>query len=666
MEKMDNKSTSPTNSVKDTDSKLKIFTKSTDPSYIPLIERGTLTRVSNTSDDVKPVVKITLTSVTVNEPPTLLTHIEQDQINVRKIMTSKAIKILPGSDPADKADNSTVVDQSETETLTATDTCSNHEYVEIKLEPVEMTENDTEVYSSVCEELYKSSYMSEDKKYMHKTKSMNHSPTTLNPSNEILGKPKLISATGNQRRSSQKFTETQKVPRSLIKPTVSSTVCAEARVIPKVYLSAEFSKDDRADTSAKRFKSSPEENPHMKKKQIIIPVMNPAVKQIPSAVIVSNPRKKINDASQIVVPIERSETEETPCETCDVKPITSVTNLDSAEKVTKSLLPSSSRTEKTVSGNFNEEKDSPSKSSNNVHINKQTIVSDHFCMMCQVGFERPEHLNAHLLDQHKDRLNIIEAPVSYECEICGISYRSVTNLEIHQRHRHKKSTGFTCRVCKVQGLSQYQIQQHMSSHIGEHLYSCIDCGKTFETSSQLTEHKKAHSNQDVFKCGYCLRQLHDKSTLERHIERHKSTKNPRCRLCKAGFDCCAALKSHMITHLNSVVAAKADKKTEGSMGDDIDSEVIQTEDQLNDIYKCKECGQIFLKVFQLQSHLARHFGTLIYTCGLCERQFTTKEDRDQHLDAHAFMDTYSCCICDEKFIYISALKEHVTIHDNDD
>ncbi|CAF0841330.1 unnamed protein product [Adineta steineri] len=84
-----------------------------------------------------------------------------------------------------------------------------------------------------------------------------------------------------------------------------------------------------------------------------------------------------------------------------------------------------------------------------------------------------------------------------------------------------------------------------ASECENRLYSCSDCGKSFQTSSGLKQHRNIHSSVKPWKCEYCPKSYTQFSNLCRHKRSHANERTQiECKDCGQAFQSHVALNKH--------------------------------------------------------------------------------------------------------------------------
>ncbi|XP_058836071.1 transcription factor grauzone-like [Topomyia yanbarensis] len=118
--------------------------------------------------------------------------------------------------------------------------------------------------------------------------------------------------------------------------------------------------------------------------------------------------------------------------------------------------------------------------------------ADHFrtervqCPTCGKWLKNENSLKKHMI-RHKEEKLVIE------CDICGKRSPSSHALKKHIKDQHTSERAYQCTLCEKAFKRPIALKEHMATHTGQLLYSCVHCGKEYNSSANLCSHrKKAH------------------------------------------------------------------------------------------------------------------------------------------------------------------------------
>ncbi|CAF1610840.1 unnamed protein product [Adineta ricciae] len=97
-----------------------------------------------------------------------------------------------------------------------------------------------------------------------------------------------------------------------------------------------------------------------------------------------------------------------------------------------------------------------------------------------------------------------------------------------------------------------------TSECENRLYTCDDCGKSFQTSSGLKQHRNIHSSVKPWKCEFCTKSYTQFSNLCRHKRSHSNARTQvECKGCGQSFQNHVALNKHRSSckerHISSTI-----------------------------------------------------------------------------------------------------------------
>ena len=74
-----------------------------------------------------------------------------------------------------------------------------------------------------------------------------------------------------------------------------------------------------------------------------------------------------------------------------------------------------------------------------------------------------------------------------------------------------------------------------SNKRGNKTWSCIECRKTFTSSSGLWKHALTHTGERPYSCSYCGKQFNRQENMLRHQRAHTGVKPFKCLVCDKAF-----------------------------------------------------------------------------------------------------------------------------------
>ena len=260
------------------------------------------------------------------------------------------------------------------------------------------------------------------------------------------------------------------------------------------------------------------------------------------------------------------------------------------------------------------------------------------CRECDQAFFSDRLLRAHLNQAHSYKLT------SKECLICFKVFPTQNQAVTHMTNEHIGSQFVCCRGGggRGKGLPKcgqlFDTQEELDDHIDQKhqvldQYTCDVCGMTFGSPlrAKFNRHVESHSmGEPVFKCDQC-----DKSFFfETELNTHKKARHTihKCDHCEYKSTAPQAVKHHM--------------------------EAKHTDPNLKP-HVCSSCGKAFkLKMF-LTRHMEVHDPLGKNECKVCGKTFKAKRHLSIHSKIHSKSYEGQCNICDRKFVQKYNMKLHM-------
>lgn len=256
------------------------------------------------------------------------------------------------------------------------------------------------------------------------------------------------------------------------------------------------------------------------------------------------------------------------------------------------------------------------------HLNSHYNIQPHSCPTCAKKFTTRSVLVEHL------RIHSGETP--YLCSFCSAAFRTRSGLLKH-RSMHTSARPFECSMCSKKFKTKLVLQQHMKLHLTG-IFTCSDCGKTFERHRSLAVHKAFHHHKSQrFKCPHCPKVYHFQSLLNQHMQLHSSVQKHICTVCDRSFVWRSGLVAHMKTHSTSRP-------------------------------KCNICDMCFASEKRLKSHYQRHTNQKPHQCKVCGRNFPYAYRLASHSLIHEEHKEYRCKTCDIVFTNAKKFRKHLVTH----
>ncbi|XP_033224435.1 zinc finger protein 93-like [Belonocnema kinseyi] len=283
-----------------------------------------------------------------------------------------------------------------------------------------------------------------------------------------------------------------------------------------------------------------------------------------------------------------------------------------------------------------------------------------FCNVCNMKFFRPDRLKSHRdrYGHNEDKVSEPEKPPDdksaiklinswireeldsdnegkgFPCDLCGKSYVTKKSLAKHRANAHESQENY-CSNCGTVCVCEDKPKDHVKAEKSK-IYTCDECGKSFEKESKLQKHLRIHerakeqedANFKRFLCHICSKTFRQNTGLMFHMRTHTGYKPHVCKHCGRGFTSNSNCINHERTH---------------------------TGDRP---FVCQYCSAAFAKSCTLKAHITTHTGEANYHCKTCGKSFRRLKYLKEHKFTHTGEKPYACKICGTAYSHSGSLFVH--------
>ena len=162
------------------------------------------------------------------------------------------------------------------------------------------------------------------------------------------------------------------------------------------------------------------------------------------------------------------------------------------------------------------------------------------CNICDMEFQTKYFANKHAKNAHgtktvkfhsinvhskkdiilkREKSQIESGESRIQCELCHKVFDKKTKLEHHRKYVHNGGV-FQCNICYMEFTTKYFANKHAKN--AHQNLKCEICGMKFKKNYELANHLKTHLNEKPLKCEICPKSF----KLRHQLKRHYSFKHP--------------------------------------------------------------------------------------------------------------------------------------------
>ncbi len=303
---------------------------------------------------------------------------------------------------------------------------------------------------------------------------------------------------------------------------------------------------------------------------------------------------------------------------------------------------------------------------------KQSILNIK-CKICGVKCENLSeyfgHLKVHSTDSirsyHESALISVEdrsiipfekpcpSIFRFKCSVCKETFATRGGL---RKHTKEVEHIFVCQHCP----ETFQTKSAFIKHIHTHPFKSVVNDKTFSISSKLENYMTTHGENCLFSCSYCDKKFQLKQELKQHALIHMDAGKFKCSICGKTFGHSGHLKDHIATHSDERPFSCLQCEKSFKLKRQLNSHMIIHTDP--DRFRCTVCGRSFDCSSHLKDHMVSHSQEYPFSCQYCAKKFKLKRQLAAHTIIHTDPDRFRCSVCDKIFCLSYLLKAHMATH----
>ncbi|KAM7306387.1 uncharacterized protein ISCGN_010104 [Ixodes scapularis] len=268
-----------------------------------------------------------------------------------------------------------------------------------------------------------------------------------------------------------------------------------------------------------------------------------------------------------------------------------------------------------------------------------TMTKKHGCPLCHVRFDRLEHLETHVMNDHREGDD-------YSADTSGAGMAAVRTTSTPIIIELGKSEELNARA----SFSSSSQALDISIKSKQPIQTCGSCGYTTRWISDLRKHELAHGNPKSFKCTSCSYTSRWKGDMTRHVFRMHKENTVGCENQERDVE--QSKSSHVLRFLLSQpkdanhdydskpIEAAISKVTERSASRHQGlHQPAAPSGRVVQKYKCPQCSFLTRTASRFHVHMIQHLNKQPFMCSVCKYRSNWQWDVNKHIKTKSAYDT---------------------------